>query len=132
MAQRKGTEALPQKRKAEAMRRKDGTFGPGNAGNPGGVPQWRRAFVEAFGERCAPLAEHILYSAMSGKHPDTGKPDKKVTLNHRMEAAAEVLKYVLPKPKQQVEVSGDGTSPFSSLTPEQLVAIATGRVQEGT
>lgn len=112
--------------KSVVIRREDGTVASGTP-NPGGVPKWRREFTEAFGKRCAPLAEQILFHTMSGRHANTGEMDDSITLDHKLSAATETLKYVLPKPRQEVEVSGGGASPLALLTPELLVALATGK-----
>lgn len=118
----------PQNRKPEE-RAPDGTFTKGNTGNPGGQPQWRREFAEAFGKRCAPLAEAVLFRVLSGRGKD-GKDDPDITTDHQLRAAEDVLMYVVPRPKQEVDVNNTGPGVFAGLTPEQLVAIATGKGQE--
>lgn len=118
----------PQNRTPEE-RAPDGTFAKGNTGNPGGQPQWRREFAEAFGKRCAPLAEEVLFRVLSGKGKD-GKKDPDITTDHQLRAAEDVLMYVVPRPKQEVDVNNTGPSVFAGLSPEQLVAIATGNPVE--
>lgn len=120
---------LPQKRKSEDVRNERGRFTPGNSANPGGQPQWRRQFMEAFGKRCAPLAEEVLWRVLNRKD-EHGAPDPDITTDHQLRAAEDVLLYVLPKPKQEVSVEGELKSPFAGLTPQQLVAIATGKPTE--
>ena len=119
----------PQVRKEQGtpVRRADGTFDKGSSGNVGGQPQWVREFRDAFGKRCAPLAEQVLHDVLSGAEPDAKVSDK-------VSAADTVLKYVLPKPTQQVEVSAPpGTAAaFAGLSAAQLLEIAKMKPPEGT
>jgi hypothetical protein len=59
---------------------------------------------------------------LSGRDADAKPSD-------RIQAAAVVYSYVLPKPKQEVEVSGPQGAPaavFAGLSAAQLVEIAKG------
>lgn len=128
----------------------DGTVAAGGGSlNPGGQPAWVREFREAFGQRCAPKAEavlnRILDRALDTEALDDGLEHEDVEvrlvaekrLSERMmqagQAADTVLKYVLPKPKQEVEVSAaPGTSAaFAGLSTEQLLELAKHKPQEG-
>lgn len=136
------------KEQGSAPRNPDGTFPKGVSGNPQGQPQWVREFRDAFGQRCAPKAEQVLNRILD-RALDTSDLDRALTegepevqlkaeqaLSERMRqagsAADTVLKYVLPKPTQQVEVKVDGKSEaFAGLTAEQLVELAKHKPQEG-
>jgi len=133
-----------------ADREADGTFAKGKSGNPGGLPKWQKEFREAFGERCAPKAERVLNRVLdraldvediekalklaSDEDDATGIIRAEVALSERYKqataAADVVLKYVLPKPKTEVELSGPGGAPLvpeapahDALTPQQRLAI---------
>lgn len=134
----------------EIARENDGTFSKGKSGNPGGLPKWQKEFREAFGERCAPKAERVLNRVldralevediekalkMASEQDDaTGIIRAEMALSERYKqataAADVVLKYVLPKPKTEVELSGPGGAPLvpeapshDALTPQQRLAI---------
>lgn len=110
--------AIPQSRNPVG-RASDGTVVEGTGSlNPGGVPKWRREFAAAFGERCAPLAEQVLYNVLSGAEEGAKVSDK-------VSAADVVLKYIIPKPTQQHDVSVvDKRDAFAGLSAEQLVELA--------
>lgn len=105
------------------VRRPDGTFAKGVSGNPQGQPQWVREFRDAFGKRCAPLAEQVLHDVLSGAEPDAKVSDK-------VSAADTVLKYVLPKPTQQVEVTVPQGAQFAGYTPAELLELAKQKPKE--
>lgn len=113
----------------------------GGSLNPGGVPKWRREFAEAFGERCAPKAEQVLNrildraldiapleKALESEDLDTRLAAEK-RISERMgqagAAADTVLKYVLPKPKQELAVTvDDKREAFAGLTTAELAELA--------
>jgi hypothetical protein len=100
------------------VRTERGRFAKGSSGNPQGQPQWVREFRDAFARRCAPLAEQVLHDVLSGSEPDAKVSDK-------VHAADTVLKYVLPKPTQQVEVTvDDKREAFAGLTTAELAELA--------
>lgn len=127
-----------------------GRYGKGRSGNPGGQPKWIKAFRDAFGERCAPKAEQVLNRVLD-RALNTEQLEKVLAHSVQIEdaegalkceqalaeryrqgtAAADIaLKYVLPKPKTELEVSGPGGSPLvpeapphDALTPEQRLGI---------
>ena len=103
---------------AAPARAERGRFAKGSSGNPQGQPQWVREFRDAFAQRCAPLAEQVLHDVLSGAEPAAKVSDK-------VHAADTVLKYVLPKPKQEVEVTvDDKREAFAGLTTAQLLEMA--------
>lgn len=116
---------IPQGRNSQGgpVRLPNGRFPPGVTGNAAGVPQWRRDFAAAFGERCAPLAEKVLHNVLSGAEPDAKVSDK-------VSAADTVLKYVLPKPTQQVEVTVPQGAQFAGLSPAELLELAKQKPKE--
>ena len=113
----------------------------GGSLNPGGQPKWLREFREAFGQRCAPKAEQVLNrildraldtsvldAAMESEDVDTRLAAEK-RISERMQQAGQaadtVLKYVLPKPKQEVAVVvDDKREAFAGLTTAQLLEMA--------
>lgn len=90
-------------------------FKKGQSGNPGGQPAWVKKVRDSL-KKCSPLAVRTLKDVMRNG------PDKE-----RVRAAAEVLKYVVPAPKQRVKVERDGKDPLASLSPEELVAFIVGK-----
>ena len=132
----------PQDRKPVARDENGKVTSGGGSLNPGGQPKWVREFRDAFAEGCAPKAKAVLNrildraldtSALDKALAD-GEPEVQVraeqALAERMKqggsAADTVLKYVLPKPAQQVEVSATpgAKAAFAGLPPEQLVELA--------
>lgn len=136
----------PQVRRAEPPTNHPGQFKPGVSGNPGGQPKWVREFRDAFGQRCAPKAEAVLNRILD-RALDTSDLDKAMVdgtpevqleaeraLSERMRqagsAADTVLKYVLPKPTQQVEVTVPQGAQFAGLSPAELLELAKQKPQE--
>lgn len=113
----------------------------GGSLNPGGQPKWLREFRDAFGARCAPKAEAVLNrildraldigdleAAAESEDVDTRLAAEK-RISERMQqagaAADTVLKYVLPKPKQEVAVTvDDKREVFAGLTTAELAELA--------
>lgn len=123
MAKRGDNRPQVTKEHAPPERSADGKWVKGSSGNSGGQPQWVREFREAFGKRCAPLAEQVLHNVLSGAEPDAKVSDK-------VSAADTVLKYVLPKPTQQVEVTVPQGAQFAGLSPAELLELAKQKPKE--
>lgn len=137
----------PQVRNADAEPvRVSGKFAPGSSGNPGGQPKWLREFRDAFGQRCAPKAEEVLNRildrALDIAVLEAALEDEDVNvrlaaekrISERMgqagSAADTVLKYVLPKPTQQVEVTVPQGAQFAGLSPAELLELAKQKPKE--
>lgn len=136
-------DGIPQNRDP-AMRRPDGKFGPGNSANPGGQPQYMKRFREALKglhPDTEQLARKVIQRALDVKDLEEivansgDDPQRRVNaekaiatrLDQGMRMTAEVWRYTLTPPKARVKVEGVGPSPLAGLTPEQLVALATGK-----
>lgn len=87
---------------------------PGSTANPGGLPKWVKEVRDALGKDL-PLARRKLRLRLRDDNPDV-----------QLKAIDILFKYTLPKPKQEVEVSGEVKSPLAGMTPEQLLAIVKG------
>lgn len=105
----------PQSKFPEAKRDAKGRLQPGSSGNPGGLPQWRRELTAALQED-AHRAREVLREVLD----DVGADPQ-----HRIQAASVVLRYTVPTPKHQLEVSGS-VSAISQLDTETLLRIASG------
>ena len=147
---KKGKGKTPESREP-VVRDANGRVAGGGSLNPGGLPKWRREFADAFGERCAPKAERVLnrildralnIDVLEAVLESDGSSEAKLAAEKRISdrmaqggaAADTVLKYVLPKPTQQVEVSATpGTAAaFAGLSASQLLEIAKMKPPEGT
>ena len=100
------------------MRDEKGRIAPGSESlNPGGLPQWVREVRNALQGGSVEAAEYAR-SVLKDASEET---------KNRLFAAKLVLDFTVPKPKQEVEVSGSGVaSPLAGLTPEQLLALVKG------
>lgn len=104
-----------QSKATEAKRDAKGRLRPGSSGNPGGLPKWRKELTEALkdsAQSAANLLERVI-------------DDEGADMQHRIQAAAVALRYTVPTPKQQVEVSGS-VSALQQIDAETLRRIASG------
>lgn len=108
MAKRQPQSKGPEERAPE--RRPDGTFAPGSSGNPGGVPEWVRK-VRAQLEEGSPEAADLLKRLVRGEVTEevvtkAGVMTLPADAKTRAFAAKTMLEFVVPKPKQEIEVTG--------------------------
>lgn len=110
------TDENPQERTAAvaAERRPDGTFGPGNAANPGGQPKWLKQVRESLKALTPLAAERLKGIILDGEDKDS------------VAAAKVVLEYTVPKPKQTHKVEGGGRI-LTDVTTQALVEFITGK-----
>jgi len=105
----------PQSRTAAVQRDAKGRIAGGGSLNPGGLPKWRKELTEALkdsAQSAANLLERVI-------------DDEGADMQHRIQAAAVALRYTVPTPKQQVEVSGS-VSALQQIDAETLRRIASG------
>lgn len=117
MAAKKPRKGAPQKPSPVERDEKGRPVQGGGSLNPGGQPKWVKEVRDALAQNCVPLAEKRLRKILEEDHAD---PDDWI------KAAKVVFEFTIPKPKQDVNVTGIPPSPFAGMTPEQLLAIARG------
>lgn len=97
MVAERARKKAPENRRAEAGRRRNGTFAEGSSGNPGGRPREERELVEALRLRGLDLAEKLVELGLEGN----------------VKAIEAALNRAYGKPKETVELTGAGGGPVS-------------------
>ena len=107
-------EKVPDLRSPEE-RREDGTFAPGRSPNPGGQAKWLQPIKADLKAGVPGVLTRLMGIIQNGEDKDA------------IAAGKVWLDYSLPKPKQTVKVSGNGTaSPLATLSLEDLLALGRG------
>jgi len=87
-------------------------FEKGKSGNPGGQPKWVRELRDLLQED-AHAARKLLRDVIDGDEQE---------MQHRIQAAATVLRYTVPTPKVSVDVTS-GDRPLENVPTEVLEAF---------
>ena len=121
----------------EPKRDEKGRILPGQGSlNPSGQPEWVQAIRDQL-RSDLPTAAKALREIISGEAEcdvilKSGEVARIGPAHKDRVAAVKVLfEFTLPKPKQEVELSGQvKTSPLAGMTREELLAIALGKPPE--
>lgn len=89
-----------------------GPDGKGKSGNPGGQSREKRAFLERLRTEDA----DEIYEALMGLIREGNAP-----------AILRAVEYIAGKPPDVLQVNARVSNPIAGMTPEQLLALATGR-----
>lgn len=115
----------PQVKQSEVLpRRPDGTILPGHTANPGGQPRWVAAVRNSLQGIVSDKGVKLLEQVIGGEAIDTVLEGEVIRMTpelaDRLRALDIALAYSIPKPKQQLELSGDPERPLEVVNLKKL------------